>query len=264
MSGAARDRTKLWIYRTLATTLMILNAVGIVAAFYDDVRYRQVIHGNSSFSFPDGTSGVISGRDTLSYTPDFSRIYREYGITHGGFFRVGHADRLFLLHCYGGIDIRSQGAVFEVKMVNEHTMKILVGEESIEVTDLSGNSHGYVHANEEIMIDLVTKHVTRKRYNKVFVSDRSVLPILRFERETIVSVAAQLEEIFDVDIRVDTAVADYLVDATFPADVSLVEVLGMLETMESDGGVVYRIVRDRDGSIGYVTVCRRNTVSPTR
>lgn len=263
MSRTVRSRTTLWIYRVMILTLLVTNAGNIVSVFLKGGHYPKVIHGYSLFSMPDGTAGVVMAGGTITYTPDFSRVYREYSITKGGFFRIEHGYKLFVLHCEGGLIIRSHGGAFEVGPVpgNENKMRVLVGRECVEITDLAGNWYGYVHEKEEATIDVATKRVTRKRYDNVFVSDRNVRPVLRFERMSIADVAAQLEHVFDVDIRVDTSVGHYLVDATFPENIGLVDALKMLEAINRDHGVVCKIVKSRNGEIEYVSIHRKNTVS---
>lgn len=247
---------KRWVCRVFITLLLVTNLWTIPALFLSAASDRTVIYGYSLFTLPDGTNGVVLAGGTVSYTPDFNQLYREYTTTNGGFFNVHHAGKLFVLHCAGGLVIRSLGGTFEVAAVpgGQHTTRVLVGTESVEITDLSGNSYGYFHAAEEATIDLATHTVVRKQYDKVFVSDRNIRAILRFERMSMVDAAVQLEKHFDVDIRVEPSIREFLIDATFPADVSLVEALEMLKLSNLDKRMVYKIVRDRTGEINYVTI----------
>lgn len=251
-------RVKGWVKRAIATILLVTNLLTNPGFFLPPVSDRTVIYGYSLFTLPDGTNGVVLAGGTVSFTPDFDKLYREATMTGNGFFRVQPNDKMFVLHCEGGLVIRTRASTFEVKPVpgEKGKMRVLVGSESVEITDLSGRFLGYFRAAEEATIDLETKGITRKQYDEIFISDLNIRPILRFERMTLADVATRLEDHFNVDIQVDRAIRRYLIDATFAADITISEALEAITLSNRDKKVVYKVSSDGNGKIQQVTISR--------
>jgi ferric-dicitrate binding protein FerR (iron transport regulator) len=251
-------RVKGWVKRVIATILLVTNLLTNPVFFLPSVSDRTVMHGYSLFTLPDGTDGVVLAGSTVSFTPDFDKLYREATMTGDGFFRVHSRDKMFVLHCEGGLVIRTRAGTFQVRSVpgNQGKMRVLVGSESVEITDLSGRSLGYFGAAEEAIINLETKGITRKQYDEIFISDLNIRPILRFERMTLADAATKLEDHFNVDIQVDRAIRGYLIDATFAADITISETLEAIRLSNRDKKIVYKITSDGDGKIRRVTISR--------
>jgi hypothetical protein len=251
-------RVKGWVNRIIATLLLITNLLTSPGLFLPSVSYRKIMYGYSLFTLPDGTDGVVLAGSTVSYSPDFDKLYREATITGSGFFRVQPNDKMFVLHCESGLVIRTRAGMFEVRPMpgDKGKMRVLVGSENVEITDLSGRSLGYFRAAEEAIIDLETKGITRKRYDDIFISDLGIRPILRFDRMTLADAAVKLEDHFGVDIQVDRSIRRYLIDATFAADITISEALEAIRLSNRDKNVVYKITSDGNGKIRQVTISR--------
>lgn len=252
------DVVKCWVYRFVITVLLVTNVWSRPDLFLPAVSYRKIIYGYSLFTLPDGTEGAVLAGGTVSYIPNFSQLYHEYSATGDAFFQVRRTDKMFMLHCQG-LTICSRGGAFQVTAVpgDKNKMRVLVGTERVEITDLAGNSYGYFYASEEATIDLSTRNVVRKKYNEIFVSDQSISAVLHFDRMTIEAVAAALQDQFGVKIRVAPSVRKQVISAMFPAEISLFGALEALKVSNQDKKVVYDVVTDSQGAIRSVTIDRR-------
>ncbi|MBT1690831.1 DUF4974 domain-containing protein [Dawidia soli] len=257
--GKSWRRARWWIYTSLLTLLLVTNVLINFGFFFPPASARKVFYGDAFFILPDSTNGVVLAGGTVSFTPDFTALYNEAFCSRGAHFQVPQGTRRLVVYCDKGMIVSTRRAVFDVKPVagDSSKMQVLVGEGTVEITDLTGRSYGRYTAGQEATVDLLTQAVARKQYREVFISDRNVTPVLRFERLPLAEVAAQLKDHFAVDIRVTAAVREYLIDATFPVNISLFQALEMLELSNQDKRLKYTVTPDGHGGISQIILDRR-------
>jgi ferric-dicitrate binding protein FerR (iron transport regulator) len=261
LEGRARPHGQHWLKRIVLLVFILLanflyrNSSILIFQKKD----HKEIHGHSSFTLRDGSKGIVWATGLISYdNAEFNKRLREITATGDVYIDIQEdAERPFIVHCEGGLIVRSHGGAFEKKVdAGDGHVRVLVGEGNVEILGASGKLVGYLRKGEEAILHAGTSDVKIKKHDDVVIGENGIDAFLRFENITVAEVAIRLQSHFGVEVRVSPAIQECTIYASFYIeDLAITTVLDVIQKSLRD--MEYRVIPDERGNIEKVKITGR-------
>lgn len=221
------------------TTVLVVLLAGVMWLNYQPAErtgteqpvLAKKTTGRSEYKYmllPDSTQVWLNTASTLEYQPRFTAGKREVFLTGEAYFNVKHADKIpFLIHT-GKVTTMVLGTAFNIKaypgreniIVSVSRGKVRVHYDEKEVATLT--------QGQQVKVSNINKPVIQKKLpvNEVAPWQQGNLV---YDDETISDIVADLERIYDVNIRLNNeALAGERISTSFRREIGIEPALQVL------------------------------------
>lgn len=161
------------------------------------ISYQQI----ESKVFQDGSEVTLNIDSKLEYPAEFSESERRVELTGEAYFEIAkNPDKPFIIDV-GGAQVEVLGTSFNVYS-SESSIEVLVDEGLVRMSN--GIEEIYLGRGAHGVLDLSTNTLTKNKEDQVWTDQYWKTKTLRFEDNTLSQVVEALNEVYDVDVHLQT------------------------------------------------------------